>query len=218
MAISTETRATLKKNLSRYEGNINHLYLDTKGKVTVGIGHLISNKNAMSGVTLYKVKNKLLSTPATLQEKMSEFTNIAKLPWGKRYGAESFESHTTLKMKEFDINNLFNKHLDSFYNDLKNIYKKEKGFSQNFDDFHQNVQLALFDMIFNLGATKLVNSFPKFNTAIKKGNFEEAAKQSHRLDISEARNKYVEKLLQDVNTNVIIGTPIDQVKKVHAQV
>lgn len=80
MALSTETRATLKKNLSKYEGKIDHLYLDTKGKVTVGIGHLITNKNAMSGVTLYKVKNKLLTQPATLQEKMTEFTNIAKLP------------------------------------------------------------------------------------------------------------------------------------------
>ena len=218
MPISTETRATLKKNLVDYEDSINHLYLDTKGKVTVGIGHLISNKNAMSGVTLYKVKNKLLTTPATLQEKMTEYTNIAKQPWGKRYSAKYFEKHTTLKMKEFDINYLFNKHLDSFYLELKNIYKKEKGFSQNFDDFHKDVQLALFDMIFNLGATKLVNSFPKFNAAIKKDDFKEAAKQSHRLDVDEARNKYVQKLFEGVDNGLIIGTPISQVKNTQAQV
>jgi len=48
MPLSTETRATLKKNLSKYEGKIEHLYLDTKGKVTVGIGHLITNKNAIN--------------------------------------------------------------------------------------------------------------------------------------------------------------------------
>lgn len=218
MPISTETRATLKKNLVEYEDSISHLYLDTKGKVTVGIGHLIPNKNAMSGVTMYKVKNKLLTTPATLQEKMTEFSNITKLPWGKRYSAKSFEKHTTLKMKEFDINNLFNKHLDSFYVELKNIYKKEKGFSKNFDDFHQNVQLALFDMIFNLGATKLVKSFPKFNEALKKDDFKEAAKQSHRLDIDETRNKYIKKLLEDANNNVIIGIPVEQAKKTHAVV
>lgn len=199
MAITTETRATLKKNLIDYEDSINHLYLDTKGKVTVGIGHLIPNKNAMSGVTLYKVKNKLLAQPATLQEKMTEFANIAKLPWGKRYGAKSFEKHTTLRMKDFDINNLFNKHIDNFYLELKNIYKKDKGYSENFDDFDSSVQLALFDMIFNLGATKLVKSFPTFNKHIKAGDFDKAAKESHRLDVNEARNKYVEKLLQSVN-------------------
>jgi len=131
---------------------------------------------------------------------------------------ESFDANTTLKMKEFDINNLFNKHLDSFYINLKNIYKKEKGFSKNFDEFHSDVQLALFDMVFNLGATKLVSSFPKFNAAIKIDDFKEAAKQSHRLDISDQRNKYVEKLLQNVIAGVIIGTPIDQIKKAHAQV
>ena len=218
MPISTETRATLKKNLVDYEDSITHLYLDTKGKVTVGIGHLIPNKNAMSGVTLYKVKNKLLTTPATLQEKMTEFSNIAKLPWGKRYSAISFEKHTTLRMKEFDINNLFNKHLDSFYVELKNIYKKGKGFSKNFDDFHQNVQLALFDMIFNLGATKLVHSFPNFNEALKKDDFKEAANQSHRLDVDEARNKYVKKLLEDTDTGSIVGIPVGQVNKAHAQV
>jgi len=218
MPISTETRATLKKHLTLYEGNFKHLYLDTKGKVTVGIGHLITNKNAMSGVTLYKVKNNLLSQPATLQEKMTEFTNIAKLPWGNRYGAKSFENITTLRMKDFDINNLFNKHLDSFYIDLKNIYKKDKGYSKNFDEFDSKVQLALFDMIFNLGATKLINSFPKFNDAIKKGDFEKAAKESHRLDIVEKRNKYVQALLENVPHGVIIGTPVRPIKNMHAHV
>ncbi len=198
MALTTETSATLQKNLAKYEGHINHLYLDTKGKVTIGVGHLIANKNAMSGVTLYKTKNNLLTQPTTLQEKMTEYANIAKLSWGKRYGAESFESHTTLKMKDFDIKFLLNKHIDSFHIELKNIYKKDKGYSKNFGDFNSNVQLALFDMIFNLGATKLVKSFPKFNEAIKNGDFEKAAKQSHRLDISEKRNKYVEDLLHNV--------------------
>ena len=218
MAIATETRTTLQTNLKKYEGHINHLYLDTKGKVTVGVGHLIANRNAVSGVTLYKVKNKLLTQPATLQEKMTEYANIAKLPWGKRYGAESFESHTTLKMKDFDIKFLLNKHIDSFYLELKNIYKKDKGFTKNFDDFDSKVQLALFDMIFNLGATKLVNSFPNFNGAIKNDNFKQAAKQSHRLDISEARNKYVEKLLESVDAAVIVGVPIGQTNQVEAQV
>ena len=218
MAIATETRTTLKKNLIDYEDSINHLYLDTKGKVTVGIGHLIANKNAMSGVSLYKVKNKLLTQPATLLEKMTEYANIAKLPWGKRYGAKSFEKHTTLRMKEFDINTLLNKHIDNFYRELKNIYKKDKGYSKNFDDFDSKVQLALFDMIFNLGATKLVNSFPKFNEAIKSGDFEKAAIQSHRLDVHEARNKHVQKLFEDASTGVIVGVPIGQINQAEAQV
>jgi len=202
MAITTETRATLQKNLSLYEGKINHLYLDTKGKVTVGVGHLVANKNTVSGITLYKVKNKLFTQPATLQEKMAEYANIAKLPWGKRYTAKSFEPHTTLKMKDFDIKVLLNKHIDSFYLELKNIYKKDNGYSENFENFDSNIQLALFDMIFNLGAPKLKNNFPKFNKAIKANDFESAAKESHRLDVDHLRNEYVNNLFLSIKVEV----------------
>ena len=33
--------------------------------------------------------------------------------------------------------------------------------------FPADVKLALFDMIFNLGMTKLRNGFPKFNKSVK---------------------------------------------------
>lgn len=218
MAIPEKIRTIVQKNISNYEGFINHLYLDTKGKVTVGVGHLISNKNAVSGITLYKVKNKILTTPATLQEKMTEFTNIAKLPWGKRYSAKSFESHTSLKMKDFDIKNLLNKQIDNFYLELKNIYKKDKGCTKNFEDLDNNVQIALLDMVFNLGTTKLVHSFPKFHDAIKKGEYDNAAKQSHRLDVEENRNKYVKDLLESAAISKIIGAPISQINKAQERV
>lgn len=194
MSISTETRASLHANLKYYEGRVKHLYLDTKGKVTIGVGHLIASKNAVSGITLYKTQKKLLTQPATLEEKMAEYEMISNLPWGKRNGAVTFKPHTTLVMKDSDINFLLNKHIDKFYTELKTIYKKENGYSENFDDFDTDIQLALFDMIFNLGATKLVKSFPKFNTAIKTNDLGTAAKECHRLDINDERNKYVEDL------------------------
>ncbi len=200
MAITNQTRIILQKNLAIYEGYINYLYLDTKGNVTVGVGHLIPNKNSVSGIILYKVQNKLLTQLATLQEKIAEYSKIAKLPWGKRYTAESFESHSNLRMKNSNINVLLDKNIDKFYMDLKNIYKKDKGFLHDFDDFDSNVQLALFDMIFNLGATKLVNGFPKFNRAIKSNNFKKAAKESHRLDVDHFRNQYISDLF--LNTKI----------------
>jgi len=198
MAISATTRTTLQVNLEKYEGYLPHLYLDTKGKVTVGVGHLIANRNAMSGVTLYKTQNKKLTQAATLQEKLAEYDNIAKLPWGKSHAAKSFKKHTTLVMKESDIDIQLNHHIDNFYKELKTIYKKDNGYFDNFDNFDPNVQLALFDMIFNLGATKLVKSFPTFNSHIKSGDFEKASKECHRLGISDKRNNYVEDLLKNV--------------------
>jgi len=199
MSLSAATRTTLQENFEKYEGYLAHLYLDTKGKVTVGVGHLIANRNAMSGVTLYKTQNKKITQAATLQEKLSEYDAIAKLPWGKKYAAKSFEKHTTLIMKETDIDILLKHHIDSFYKELKTIYKKDNGYFDDFDNFDSKVQLALFDMIFNLGATKLVKSFPTFNSHIKTGDFEKASKECHRLGISDTRNNYVEDLLKNLN-------------------
>lgn len=41
MATEAE-KLTLRGKLEKYEGLIEHMYLDTKGYVTVGVGHLLS--------------------------------------------------------------------------------------------------------------------------------------------------------------------------------
>jgi len=195
MPFSSETKAKLRNKLEEYEDRIDHLYLDINGFVTVGIGHLVTSKNAMSGVTMYKVQNDVMTSPATLQEKMTEFDNIKKLPFGQKYSADYYQQHTALVMKDSDIDFLKNKHIDSFYQELKTVYDKDKDYPDNFDNFAPNLQLALFDMAFNLGTPKLKNNFPKFNTALKASDFATAAKESHRKDIAEERNDYVKKLL-----------------------
>jgi GH24 family phage-related lysozyme (muramidase) len=198
MPLAADIKSELRNRLYQYEGKFNHLYLDTRGKVTVGVGHLIPNRAAIATVSLYKIKNNLPSQPATLQEKQNEYDKIVKLPWGQRYGAISFKPHTSLVMKDTDIDLLLYKHIDSFYRELTNIYKKANGYPDDFDKLHKNVQLALFDMIFNLGASKIVNSFPKFNTALKAGDWKKATAEANRPDVSPSRNQYVQQLLQTV--------------------
>lgn len=104
---------------------------------------------------------------ASLVEKQAEYDKISKLPYGQRYGSNSFKPHTSLVMKDSDINTQRDKHINNFYAELTNIYKKSNGYPDDFDNLHKNVQLALFNMIFNLGATKIVGSFPNFNKALK---------------------------------------------------
>ena len=206
MPLSSNIRLELVKKIEQYEGRFNHLYLDTKGKVTVGVGHLILNRNAIATVTLYKLKNKLPFQAASLSEKQVEYDKISKLPYGQRYGASSFKSHTTLVMKDSDINTQRGKHINSFYTELSNIYKKSNGYPDDFDKLHKNVQLALLDMIFNLGATKIVGSFPSFNKALKAGDWKKAAIESNRPDVSVARNQYVKQLLNTVPVAAKLAT------------
>ena len=190
----------LRKKLYQYEGKFNHFYLDTKGNVTIGVGHLVPKRNAVSALILYKTKNNKSAQVATLQEKQTEYDNIVKLPWGQRYGASSFKSYTTLVMKEHDINLLLDKHIGSFYKELVRIYSKTAGYADNFDSLHKDLKLALFDMILNLGASRLVNIFPKFNAALKAGDWKTAATESNRPDVSLNRNQYVKHLLLSIST------------------
>lgn len=200
MPLSISIKTELSKNLYKYEGKFNHLYLDTKGKVTVGVGHLVANRVVISIINLYKTKNKLPTQLATLPEKQAEYDKISKLPWGNRYGAATFKPHTSLIMKDADINLLLDKHINSFYKELSNIYKKTNGYPDDFDKLHKNVQLALFDMIFNLGATRIISSFPNFNKALKASDWRKAATESNRPDVSPTRNQYIKQLLNTVPT------------------
>jgi GH24 family phage-related lysozyme (muramidase) len=161
---------------------------------------MIPNRGEMSGLVSYKTKTNTPSLLATLQEKQAEYDKTVKLPYGQRYGAATYKKYITLEMKDSDVNKLRDKHIASFYKELINIYTKANGYPDELDNFHKNVQLALFDMIFNLGATKIVNVFTKFDKAIKAGDWKKTASESNRTDVNAARNQYVKQLLQSVPT------------------
>lgn len=192
MALAADIKSEVGKKLKEYEGKLNHLYLDSLGKVTVGIGHLVANRTAMGPIPMFKTKNGVATQAATTQEKMNEYDTIAKL--SKGYKASWYGKHTTLIMKEADIKNLLEKHIGSFYKELTTIYQKSKGYPDDFDNLPKNVQIALFDMIFNLGANKIVNVFQSFDTAFKAGDWSKAAQESNRPQLSSARNSYVKNL------------------------
>ena len=162
-------------------------------KVTIGVGHLIASKAAVTTIRLYKTKNNQPTTPASLKEKQDEYDNV--LEQKKNYKASWYKQFTKLVMKEADINAQRDKHIATFYTELSGMYSKAKGYASDFDAMPDEVQLALFDMIFNLGQTKLRTIFINFNKAIKQEKWDEAAKQANRPDVNAARNAYVKTLL-----------------------
>lgn len=201
MPLNTMVKTEISKNIEKYEGRVPHLYLDTVGKVTVGIGHMVPNKVAMGTVTMYKKgKNNQLEL-ATATEKHAEYDSIKKLPFGMSYGATFFKKYTALIMKDVDINAQRDKHIQSFYKELTAYYTTANGFTKAFDAMPIEVQKALFDMVFNLGITKLKNQYVKFNGCIKLEKWDDAAKQSNRVGISPIRNKYVADLFKAAHNN-----------------
>ncbi|MBQ4891764.1 hypothetical protein J8L86_18110 [Shewanella sp. MMG014] len=196
MPLNTAVKSEVSKKLETYEGRISHLYLDTIGKVTVGIGNMIPNKAAMNSFSMYKVSANKQFIIASLADKEAEFDVIKKLPFGRNYSASSFKKHSSLIIKDVDIDIQREKHIQSFYKELLRYYSVANGFNKSFDNMPIEAQLALFDMVFNLGITKLKNQYVKFNSLIKQEKWAEAAKQSNRVGISPIRNQYVMKLLK----------------------
>lgn len=188
---SVKTKATA--SFEEYEGRIEHLYLDSVGKVTVGVGHMVSSKTLMSGLSMYKAVNGVPMQLATDKEKQDEYDVVSKLD--SSHLASWYKSKTSLVMKGADIDALRENDITTFYSSLTRIYTKSSGYPSDFDDLPDNVQLALFDMIFNLGATGIITKFPTFNSFIKTGDWAKAADQANRTGLSTSRNEYVKQLL-----------------------
>ncbi len=198
MGLNADVKKEIKKKLIQYEGKVNHLYLDSEGNVTVGVGHLVKNRGAVASIVLCKTKNSVPAKIASLKEKQNEYDAVLRSVSKDydSYKASYYKKKTKLVMTEEDIDDLLDKHISSFYKELKVIFTKKNGYSDDFDNLPKNVQMALFDMIFNIGASELAKGFPKFNKALKGKDWKKAATESNRPQINDARNNYVKNLLK----------------------
>lgn len=178
-------RSVLHSQLEKYEGKISHMYLDSKGYVTVGIGHLLSSLVDAQKLKFNTANNEL----ASKDEIKIDYEAVNSRAANRL--ASSYKKYTTLTLPDSEIDKITNKHIKSFEKELQKIYS-------DFDIFPSDVRLALFDLIFNLGMTKLKNKWPIFNSAIKAKDWQKAADNSHRKHpISSSRNDYVKDLLEN---------------------
>jgi GH24 family phage-related lysozyme (muramidase) len=187
VSTSEALKAKLRKKLEQYEGRVEHMYLDTKGYVTVGVGHMMSSAEEAKKVAFV---NAASGAAATKKEIEDEYTLIKSKPFGTAYPAKRFKSYTKLKLTDSTINEITNKHIASFEGELKLIYG-----ATEFKAYPENAKLALFDMIFNLGMSKLKTGYPNFNKYIKANDYKNAALESNRRGVAAERNLYVKKLL-----------------------
>ncbi len=188
--LSVNEKKTLRKKLDKYEGTILHMYLDSKGYVTVGIGHLLSSVSNAQKLPFINAKT---TKKATAAEIKTDYESIKKQT--KNRVASYYKKHTKLKLTQPEIDKLTNKHIETFHKELKKIYP-------DFDTYSSDVRLALFDLIFNLGMTNLKNKWPTLNKHIKAKEWQKAADNSSRASpISATRNKYVKDLLEKAAKN-----------------
>lgn len=184
---------TLLQRLEQQEGRIAHMYLDTRGYVTVGVGHMIPDEDKATAIAFV---HRDTGQPGTAADIRKEYSALKKRPYGLRYSAATFRPYTSLELTNSTIDQLTRKHIQSFTGELQTIYG-----AAAFSGMPDKVKLALYDMIFNLGMPKLKNGYPNFNRHIGNNDWAAAARESRRNGISDERNLYVRNLLNQAAGN-----------------
>jgi GH24 family phage-related lysozyme (muramidase) len=180
------TWADFKKEIKVGEGVISHMYLDTAGLVTVGVGNQLPNAAEAQKLAFV---NRQTFKVATKDEIKTDFDTVKKQTKGLK--ASAYKQHTKLDLPTKDIDTLLDTRIDGFKKELKLKFPK-------FDTYPMTVQFALLDMAFNLGTNGLVTKFPTFKKAIEAEDWEKAAKESQRsAPVSASRNAAVKKWLED---------------------
>lgn len=188
-AYTASIPAHVLERARRFEGAIPHLYLDTVGAVTVGVGRMLPSAAATAKLIFIRnVDSKLASE----LEKKDEWELISSKEKGKSAGW--YKQFTSLHLSESAIDTLLTE-------DMTRVQSRLQANFPDFDRFPSSAQEGLLDMVFNLGESGLMNKFPKFVDAVKKQDWKTASSECKRSGIPQSRNEEVKKLFEDAATS-----------------
>jgi GH24 family phage-related lysozyme (muramidase) len=193
--ISWTLRQRIRSDLNRWEGMFAWMYLDSEGLVTVGFGTMLRDAHAATAVSFEHAKG---GAPATAAEIIAAYNVVhagsaaqkAAVP-AKKYSAEHYEKMTDLRIALATASSLRDSHIDADYSQLQLIYPQ-------FDSFPNEAKVALFDMIYNLGAghgktrhhrATGLRGYVTMNAAINRRDWGTAAKHCLRHGIPAMRNR-----------------------------
>lgn len=179
------TWADFKTEIKASEGEIVHMYLDTVGAVTVGVGNMLPTAAAAQALGFV---DRVSLKPATAEAIATDFDTVTKQMKG--LNAVAYKVHTKLDLPAVAIDTLLDARIDEFKVEVKGKFPK-------FDTYPLTVQFALLDLAFNLGTNGLVTKFPSLKKAVEAEDWAKAATESNRPQVSAARNATVKKWFTD---------------------
>lgn len=145
------------------EGRVPHMYADSGGVVTVGIGHAIFQPQGAHRLPFVRKDTGAAATQAEIDKDYNAVDGITN------HVARFFDSLTELELSQADIDSLvqadFNTHIqiaDAFF---------------SLDQLPQPVQIALFDLAFQVGGGKGLikgTTFPALQDALRRRDWARA--------------------------------------------
>lgn len=166
-------------NLKNHEGFRNKMYADTKGNVTVGIGRLLGKIEDALNMPFKYIYHKTGAQGSSSDNEMSATPDQIRKEYNNVHENPKYTSSIHLSNDEV---------IKACIDDVKKIESGLRGLYKNYDNFTNNAKTGLIDIGFNIGISNLKNKFPHFNEAVNRGDWNTAAKESHREGISQERN------------------------------
>lgn len=151
-----------------FEGCSPTMYRDIKGYVTVGVGNLLAGvADALKLPFRVQSSGDLAGEPAV----RIDYARVFAMPIG--HLAHFYAEYEALVLDQADIDALLLTRLNAFDLQLQQIFV-------GFASFPDPAKLGLMDMIYNLGATKLVQTYPHFIAAVRARNWTVASQECAR--------------------------------------
>lgn len=164
-------------DFERWEGRVQHMYLDTKGLVTVGIGKMLPDVKAAQALAFVRRSDKAAASAAEIK---TDFDNVSKQT--KAQLASAYEKHTALVLPDDEIDALLATVVAGFEADLKANFT-------GYENYPASAKRALLDMIYNLGKSGLL-AYKKLKKAAEAGKWKDAAAECYRHGPSQERNDW----------------------------
>lgn len=167
----------------RFEGDIPWLYLDTVGKVTIGIGHMIPDAEEVCAVPLGRD-----GVAASDGDKRAAFGTVAAATARAFRGANAFRDLSDLRITPEQSADLFRAKFAELFAEAQRLFWDVGG---GFAAWPKRVQLATVDMAYNLGPQGLYSSFPRFRKlGLARGDYLTCAEECRRIGPAPSRNTW----------------------------
>ena len=162
------------EKLEDFEDITLHMYLDRKGNVTVGYGHLIPSAEAAKALGFVERGTNIGAAAEHVENAFDKVKNSGLV----NTRAEVFKTLTHIDLPPEEVRKLFESDASGFLRELRHIFS-------DFDSFPQKAKWGTLDLIYNLGGPKFRSLFKRFQAAVKERNWKAAAAQSKRSETDE---------------------------------
>ncbi len=184
----------VKARLRRHEGWVNHMYRDTEGYVTVGVGFYLQRSDVIG----YSWRSKITKRTVSLRDAHADWDKVSSMPYGPNITAAKFVKDTKVELSDTMIGIVLAKKLLKLRDDLKTAFLNS---GIVFDELPESVQEAMLDLGYNVIGFQKTTTYPLMKAALKASDWNEAAAQSGRESppTPAARNTEIRNLILQAN-------------------